>query len=68
VTFITVLWNIGGSLTFTFAGRDVTIPGFLVVAAVVYAVLASGSMVIIGRRFVPTDEPGWRPRIVCRIA
>jgi hypothetical protein len=32
VTFITVLWNIEGSLTFTFAGRDVTIPGFLVVA------------------------------------
>jgi vitamin B12/bleomycin/antimicrobial peptide transport system ATP-binding/permease protein len=32
------------------------IPGFLVVAAVVYALIASGSMVLIGRRFVSTSE------------
>ena len=56
VTFITVLWTIGGSLTFNLAGREITIPGFLVVAAVVYALLASGSMVIIGRRFVTVSE------------
>jgi putative ATP-binding cassette transporter len=34
----------------------ITIPGFLVVAAVVYAVLASGSMIYIGRRFVTVSE------------
>ena len=51
-TFIVVLWTIGGSLTISLAGTTITIPGFLVVAAVIYAVLASGSMVFIGRRFV----------------
>jgi vitamin B12/bleomycin/antimicrobial peptide transport system ATP-binding/permease protein len=34
----------------------VTIPGFLVVAAVGYAVLASGSMAIIGRRYIQASE------------
>ena len=55
-TFIAVLWTIGGSLSFSVAGIEITIPGFLVVAAVVYAVLASGSMVFIGRRFVTVSE------------
>jgi putative ATP-binding cassette transporter len=56
VTFILVLWTIGGTLTLTIAGAIITIPGFLVVAAVIYAVLASGSMVFIGRRFVTVSE------------
>jgi putative ATP-binding cassette transporter len=51
-----VLWTIGGSLSFELAGMEITIPGFLVVAAVAYAVLASGSMVFIGRRFVTVSE------------
>jgi putative ATP-binding cassette transporter len=55
-TFILVLWTIGGSLTFDLAGSTITIPGFLVIAAVIYAVLASGSMVLIGRRFVAVSE------------
>jgi putative ATP-binding cassette transporter len=55
-TFIAVLWTIGGSLSFSLAGIEITIPGFLVVAAVLYAVLASGSMVFIGRRFVTVSE------------
>jgi vitamin B12/bleomycin/antimicrobial peptide transport system ATP-binding/permease protein len=56
LTFIVVLWTIGGSLSFELAGMEITIPGFLVVAAVAYAVLASGSMVFIGRRFVTVSE------------
>jgi vitamin B12/bleomycin/antimicrobial peptide transport system ATP-binding/permease protein len=55
-TFIVVLWTIGGSLTLTAAGVTITIPGFLVIAAVIYAVLASGSMIFIGRRFVVASE------------
>jgi vitamin B12/bleomycin/antimicrobial peptide transport system ATP-binding/permease protein len=55
-TFIFVLWSIGGALTFELGGRAITIPGFLVVAAVIYAVLASGSMIFIGRRFVEVAE------------
>lgn len=56
MTFIVVLWTIGGSLTFTIAGYQVTIPGFLVIAAVLYAVFASTSMVLIGRRFIAVSE------------
>jgi putative ATP-binding cassette transporter len=55
-TFIVVLWTIGGALTVHLGGMAVTIPGFLVVAAVIYAVVASGSMVVIGRRFIVVSE------------
>src|SRR5207247_9551316 len=55
-TFIVILWMIGGTLTIQFSGMAVTIPGFLVVAAVIYAVAASGSMVLIGRRFIAVSE------------
>src|SRR5882724_3758625 len=33
-TFIVVLWTIGGALTVTLGGSSITIPGFLVIAAV----------------------------------
>src|SRR5271166_1712886 len=56
VTFILVLWTIGGNLSFNVAGATITIPGFLVIAAVIYAVLASGTMVFIGHRFVAVAE------------
>lgn len=56
VTFIVVLWTLGGALTVELGGTMLTIPGFLVVGAVIYAVIASGSMVIIGRRFVKVAE------------
>src|SRR5712675_2316285 len=55
-TFIAVLWTIGGALTVTIGGSDVTIPGFLVIAAIVYAAIASGAIVTIGRRFVQISE------------
>ena len=55
-TFIVVLWTIGGALTIPVGGTTVTIPGFLVIGAVLYAVIASGSMVLIGRRFVRVAE------------
>src|SRR5450432_2746438 len=55
-TFIVVLWTIGGALTVTVAGSAITIPGFLVIAAVLYAAIASGSIMTIGRRFVQVSE------------
>jgi putative ATP-binding cassette transporter len=55
-TFIVVLWTIGGALTLTMAGSAITIPGFLVIAAVLYAAIASGSIMMIGRRFVQISE------------
>jgi putative ATP-binding cassette transporter len=55
-TFIVVLWTIGGALTVTVAGSTITIPGFLVIAAVLYAAIASGSIMAIGRGFVQVSE------------
>src|SRR6266404_1261965 len=55
-TFIVVLWTIGGALTVTAAGSVITIPGFLVIAAVLYAAIASGSIATIGRGFVQVSE------------
>jgi vitamin B12/bleomycin/antimicrobial peptide transport system ATP-binding/permease protein len=55
-TFIVVLWTIGGALTVTLAGSSVTIPGFLVIAAMLYAAIASGSILVIGRQFVQVSE------------
>jgi putative ATP-binding cassette transporter len=54
--FIVVLWTIGGSLSFSLFGANVTIPGFLVIGAVVYAVLGSVAMAIVGRRFIAVSE------------
>jgi len=56
LTFIAVLWTIGGALTIPLGSNTITIPGFLVIAAVVYAVIASGAMAIVGRRFVAVSE------------
>ncbi|AYG59416.1 ABC transporter ATP-binding protein/permease [Rhizobium jaguaris] len=55
-TFIVVLWTIGGALTLTAAGLTVTIPGFLVITAVLYAAITSSSMAVIGRHFVHVSE------------
>jgi len=56
VTFIGVLWFIGGALTVHLGGMAVTVPGFLVIAAVIYAVLASGAVVSIARGFAVVSE------------
>src|ERR1700749_4710554 len=55
-TFIVVLWTIGGALTVTAGGLTLTIPRVLVVAAVIYAAIASGSIMVIGRRCVQVSE------------
>ena len=54
--FIVVLWTIGGALDFSIGGLQFHIPGFLVIAALIYAVVASWSMVLIGSRFVQVSE------------
>src|SRR5262245_13022996 len=55
-TFIVVPWTIGGALSVTVSGLTVTVPGFLVITAVIYAVITSTSMAVIGRRFVHLSE------------
>jgi putative ATP-binding cassette transporter len=55
-TFVVVLWTIGGALDLSIIGIPLVVPGFLVIAAVLYAVIASTAMFIIGSRFVRASE------------
>ncbi|MBW9114851.1 ABC transporter ATP-binding protein/permease [Rhizobium cauense] len=55
-TFIVVLWTIGGALTLKIGGSTITVPGFLVITAVIYATITSTSMAVIGRNFVRVSE------------
>jgi putative ATP-binding cassette transporter len=56
ITFTGVLWFIGGELQIPIGDGSLRIPGFLVVAAIIYSALASGAMVYIARGFVPLAE------------
>jgi putative ATP-binding cassette transporter len=56
ITFIAVLWTVGGALTLHVGSSALTIPGFLVIAAVLYAAAASGTMLVIGRRLIAVSE------------
>ena len=51
-SFIGILWSISGPLDFTAGGRAVTIPGYMVWAALVYAVLGSILTHRIGRPLI----------------
>jgi putative ATP-binding cassette transporter len=55
-TFVGVLWYVGGDLTFKWGDTPITIPGYLVIASVLYAVMASTVMVFIGRSYVTASE------------
>jgi vitamin B12/bleomycin/antimicrobial peptide transport system ATP-binding/permease protein len=56
VTFVGILWGVGGSLSFTWNGIDFYIPGYLVIAVVIYAGISSATMVAIGRSFIAVAE------------
>ena len=51
-----MLWSVGGALDFELGGTQFHIPGFLVIAAFIYAMFGTGSMLIIGRSFVRVSE------------
>ena len=55
-TFVAVLWNVGGSLEIRIWGGTVSIPGYLVIAAVIYAALTTLGMMIVGRNMVDVIE------------
>jgi putative ATP-binding cassette transporter len=55
-TFIGVLWFVGGSLTIEWGGAPLTIPGYLVIAVVLYCLVITSGMLLIARRFVPIAE------------
>ena len=55
-TFIGVLWAVGGDLDIHWNGADWHIPGYLVIAVVIYCLIISGGMLLIARSFVPIAE------------
>ena len=56
VTFISVLWAVGGAISFEWDGRTFNIPGYLVFVAVIYSIITTTAMLFIGRRFVQVAE------------
>ncbi len=55
-TFITVLWTVGGSIDLSPTGLEIRIPGYLVIAVVLYAALTTTAMVLIGGRMASVIE------------
>lgn len=49
ITFIGILWSIGGALSVEIRGIAFEIPAYMVLAAIIYAVLVSGLITWVGR-------------------
>lgn len=52
VAFIGILWGVGGALKVDLFGTAITVPGFMVFAALLYALLTSAAMVLVGRPLI----------------
>jgi putative ATP-binding cassette transporter len=50
ITFIGVLWSVGGDLAVNAFGLALVIPGYLVIAVVVYSMLLTAAMMFFARR------------------
>lgn len=55
-TFISVLWNVGGDIEVQAFASSLNLPGYLVIAATVYALVTTVSMLLVGRRLVRVIE------------
>ena len=52
VSFIAILWTVSGPLSFSLFGSELTIPGYMVWVAIVYALLASILSHYVGRPLI----------------
>jgi putative ATP-binding cassette transporter len=59
-TFIGILWSVGDSLPISFRGFDVTIPGYLVIAVIIYSILLSAGIILIARHLIRVMEENKR--------
>lgn len=55
-TFLSILWGIGGALSFEAFGRVWSVPGYLVIGVIVYSTVVSGLMMLVGRNLSPVIE------------
>ncbi len=56
ITFIGVLWSVGGRLDLSAFGLAVAIPGYLVISVVVYSVVLTAAMMLIAHRLTRVLE------------
>ena len=56
ITFIGVLWSIGGDLVIDGSGLTLTIPRYLVVAVVIYSMLLTAATMLIARRLTHENK------------
>src|SRR4029453_8716511 len=52
VSFVTILWTLSGTLAFTVAGNEGSISGYMVLVALLYAVLGTWLTHVIGRPLI----------------
>jgi vitamin B12/bleomycin/antimicrobial peptide transport system ATP-binding/permease protein len=52
IAFAAILLNVAGSIQFDIAGMTVIIPGYMAMAAIIYALLVSSLMLIVGRPLI----------------
>ena len=50
ISFMTILWGLSGAISFALAGINIAIPGYMLWAALLYAILGTGITHLIGRR------------------
>lgn len=55
-TFVVVLWTVGGAIAIGPARLGLELPGYLVFASIVYAMLTTGAMLLVGRRMAHVIE------------
>lgn len=60
ITFIGVLWKVGGDLAFDALGNTVAIPGYLVIAVVSYSAILTAAMMLIARHLTRVIEDNKR--------
>ncbi|WP_373975737.1 ABC transporter ATP-binding protein/permease [Chitinibacter sp. SCUT-21] len=52
VSFIGILWTLSGPLKFMLGGSEVSIPGYMVWVAIIYALIGTGITILLGRPLV----------------
>ncbi|WP_410498443.1 ABC transporter ATP-binding protein/permease [Chitinibacter sp. S2-10] len=52
VSFIGILWTLSGPLKFMLGGSEINIPGYMVWAAIIYALIGTGITILLGRPLV----------------
>jgi putative ATP-binding cassette transporter len=56
ITFLSVLWSVGGDLIVHAFGMSLILPGYLVSAVVAYSVVLSATMLVVGRQLTPVIQ------------